>query len=565
MARHPFAHFIRIAAGRAPSSGVPAWFAFLLCLLLAAGAARGAEIEQDIGQAIGVVPGAFVVRDGENLPLALHSPLRVSDVVGTDATGRVRILFNDDSTVSIGGNTRLDLRDFADSGAKPVFNVHLMQGAARVVTGRVVEMNPAGFAVTTPEAHVGIRGTIVSLRSANGVTTVYVENTTREVYVNDVNVPGGQKITLPDDPPRIEPILPEDRRELGRDFAFLGGAGAAAAAPEPGMVERRPSETPLAFVSADEGSAPPDTPLKTLPLTGDLLASAPWLLPSGYVAGMLSSGGFGTSSYADFAFTVDLGSGAISGAEMHGLALVGTTQEQFDVVGGAGTLSGGTASIGGFTGYAISAPTGFPANVFTIVPADPTSMSITATNPGVLGSPVTGTYFVDATSSSWSGVDSGILNGTWQVAPSPPMIGLVSGTLTTMVSPCSPTCTFSGSFTFDVNLSSGAISNATLSGSGLAEPFPPQTPSNSTLVVNLVGGSGTITPGMFPVATIGGFSSGGANTYDSSSIVIAADSHLDVLNDPIITHNGGMVVVKYDIYNGTVSYDSGTGIGTMTK
>jgi hypothetical protein len=61
-----------------------------------------------------------------------------------------------------------------------------------------------------------------------------VENTLHNVFVNDINVPNLNKITIgPEHPTRMESITPQDRRDIGRDLAFLGGNGSAAAVPEP--------------------------------------------------------------------------------------------------------------------------------------------------------------------------------------------------------------------------------------------------------------------------------------------------------------------------------------------
>ena len=170
----------------------------------------------DIGKVLALVPGASVLRDGKTETLALHAGIRVSDTIRTDASGRVKILFNDDSAVTLGSNTSLDMRDYADAGDKPAFGFHVPRGVVRAMTGKIVEQNPAGFRITTPEATVGIRGTTISLIVENGKTTVLVENTLRQVYVNNLHVPAGSKITIPGDPLRPERIAPEDRRRLGQ-------------------------------------------------------------------------------------------------------------------------------------------------------------------------------------------------------------------------------------------------------------------------------------------------------------------------------------------------------------
>jgi hypothetical protein len=248
----------------------------------------------------------------------------------------VKILFNDDSSISIGSNTSLDMREYADAGSRSAFGVHVPQGVIRVITGKLVDQNPSGFRITTPEAMVGIRGTIVSLRVGGGSTTVYVENTLRQVYVNNIHVPSGSKITLPGDPARPTPIQPEDRRELGRDLAFRGGAGTAAAAPEPAPGGGRRTEQPR-FAATGPGSLSPDTPLADLALStqyfGDrlvdnnLLASGPGSGGGplmGHVNGSLGAGTYSYITGGSFSFDVFL-SGPSSGVITNGtITFMGT-------------------------------------------------------------------------------------------------------------------------------------------------------------------------------------------------------------------------------------------------
>ncbi|MDR1658711.1 MAG: FecR family protein [Desulfovibrio sp.] len=340
-----------------------AWLFSLIFCLSFTGIARAAD--EAIAEVLTVVSGASLTRGGQTLPLERFAAVRVSDTISTDASGRARLLFKDDSTVDIGAGTSLDMRDFADSGSNPVFSLHLLQGVARAVTGKIVEANPKGFTVTTPEGTIGIRGTILSVRTVDGMTTVYVENTTRAVYVNNVNVPGGNKITVPGDPPRPSPILPQDRRDLGRDLAFRGGAGVAAAAPEPVGDGGRPEERlrgETARLVAQSGLIPPGSPLADsfLPVQnlGDALIAR--TLDFSPLAG---GGGANTAKYAFDAgaatygaftnlrlgFTVSLtpGSGAITNGYMSG---TGASLGSFSLTGGTGTVDTPIFYIDGFTG-----------------------------------------------------------------------------------------------------------------------------------------------------------------------------------------------------------------------
>ncbi|MDR1887896.1 MAG: hypothetical protein LBQ81_00665 [Zoogloeaceae bacterium] len=67
-------------------------------------------------------------------------------MISTDATGRVRIMFNDDSTLSFGSNVHINLRDFAAAGKKSIFNAQLLRKAAGATSTKIaaVPRGPGG-------------------------------------------------------------------------------------------------------------------------------------------------------------------------------------------------------------------------------------------------------------------------------------------------------------------------------------------------------------------------------------------------------------------------------------
>ena len=379
--------------------------AMLVCMLFPGVALAAA----DVGKVIAFTPGASALRDGKTEVLALHAGLWASDTLRTDASGRMKMLFNDDSAVSLGSNTTVAVSEYLDTGDKPAFGLNVPQGVVRVMTGKIVEQNPAGFKITTPEAVVGIRGTTISLIVENGQTTVLVENTLRQVIVNNVVVPGGHKIVLPSALPRPEPILPEDRRQLGRLLALHGGPGVAAAAPEPVMDS---GTTPTEQLVAVAKLIPPDTALTDIALATQGLTVAP---AGALVQGTLSNAGltpFGALAYSDFNFAVDLASGAITNAAMSGGSSISTTTgNHFSATGGSGTyVSGGsTTFITGFSGTAWSG--GMGGTAFPITPGDNSMLTL---DPGAdvssfaQGS-VTGLYTINAT--GWTNADYGTISG----------------------------------------------------------------------------------------------------------------------------------------------------------
>lgn len=295
-----------------------------------------------IGHVIALNPGVSVERNGNTLPLALKDPIELHDVVQSDATGKVQIILSDDTALSMGANSRLDMREFADSGSDSRFNVHLGQGLARIITGKIVEQNPQGFNVTTPEATVGIRGTVLAVRSDQGSTTVFVENTLhRQVFVNNTQVPQGFKAVVDslDAVPTPQPISPQEQQTIEQESQV-------ASTPS--------SETLLAAYAAPQG---PDTTLGDANLgqqeLGDALA--PPKPTTAVVSGTLREWGLAGETRGTFSFDVALSSGSISNASMSGskpvAGLSNLDISEFALHGGSGSIGNAASGMTEITGY----------------------------------------------------------------------------------------------------------------------------------------------------------------------------------------------------------------------
>ena len=275
----------------------------------------------EVGQVIAWKAGVQAERGGQTVPLALKSPVMEGDALSTDATGRAQILLADDSTVFLGSGTRLQLESVVANSSKPRLAVRMGQGLARFITGKIVEKNPDGFSVVTPEATVGIRGTIFTVRVHEGQTTVYVANTTRQVHVNGVLVPTGFKITVPHG--RLVPLLPEDMAAIDGEIAARDPARDSAA-----PVAAAPGGTILTGSSLPVQSSPPVAALAPQPLSAEAFVSGTLVRPVGF------------NHDGSFQFNVNLGSGRIT----NGVMLLDT----YHLSGGSGQISGGALSAGGF-------------------------------------------------------------------------------------------------------------------------------------------------------------------------------------------------------------------------
>lgn len=310
-------------------------FLFLCC----ATAAHAAG--QEAGTVVSVTPGAFVERDGQRMPLEAKAAIYAGDVLVTDATGRLRAWMRDETTLSLGSDTEFEIEAYDDTGDKPVFTSR-MTGLARMLTGKISKANPEGFRVATPQATVGIRGTILSVRAGGGKTTVFVENTLRQVVVNGVTVPSGSKAEVPaaGAAPRVSPMTPADRQELGASLAARGdnsGPGGGAGGASSGvMAAASSSAAPAAAASAPAGLNVDNM----LADSSSALSQAIALHQEATVTGSLVGGNTEATSNWSGSYTlsgVNLASGAFRSGAM--MLHENNGAGDFNLSGGAGVLS----------------------------------------------------------------------------------------------------------------------------------------------------------------------------------------------------------------------------------
>ena len=128
-----------------------------LCLPAAAGTAVA-------GETIGVVrtaAGAATVTRGEKTdPAAPGLKLMVGDTLATGRDGSLGVILHDDSSLSIGPESRLVLRSFLFSPSEEKFNLvaRITRGTMAYLSGRIGKLAPEKARFETPTATIGIRG-----------------------------------------------------------------------------------------------------------------------------------------------------------------------------------------------------------------------------------------------------------------------------------------------------------------------------------------------------------------------------------------------------------------------
>jgi hypothetical protein len=118
-----------------------------------------AEAAAPAGIAGSVQPGFWAVRDGNRVELGDGSEIHEFDILETDQTGYALVTFADQSVLEISSGSNVDIRSAVFTPDRNRFNVGVVQGAARIVTGEIVRRNPRNFKLTTPQSTIGIRGT----------------------------------------------------------------------------------------------------------------------------------------------------------------------------------------------------------------------------------------------------------------------------------------------------------------------------------------------------------------------------------------------------------------------
>jgi hypothetical protein len=107
----------------------------------------------------------FVVRAGVSAAAQVGQEVFESDHVRTGANGEAGITLKDDTRVSVGPMSEVDLDEFLYSPSEGRLGlvIKFLQGVAVYVSGRIAQLSPDAVRLETPAAIVGVRGTTVAI------------------------------------------------------------------------------------------------------------------------------------------------------------------------------------------------------------------------------------------------------------------------------------------------------------------------------------------------------------------------------------------------------------------
>jgi hypothetical protein len=133
---------------------------FLVTLSLAAGAAWAQTTPNRFTTVIGDVRVMGV--DGQTRPIERGAELREGETIVTGANALAQLRMADGGQMSVRAETEIKLDRFSYMGKddrQATFLASIVKGGLRVITGLMVQQNRAGYAIRTPSATMGVRGT----------------------------------------------------------------------------------------------------------------------------------------------------------------------------------------------------------------------------------------------------------------------------------------------------------------------------------------------------------------------------------------------------------------------
>jgi hypothetical protein len=114
-----------------------------------------------VGSVRTLAGSAVIIRQGQELPVALGDRLLAEDVVRTGADGSIGIVLRDDTLVSLGPASELEMTEFDFRPDESAFSlvINLVKGTFVYMSGRIGKLAPEAVKVETPVGIVAVRGT----------------------------------------------------------------------------------------------------------------------------------------------------------------------------------------------------------------------------------------------------------------------------------------------------------------------------------------------------------------------------------------------------------------------
>lgn len=143
-------------------------------LLLTAAVARS-EGSLKVGEAATIRNEVVSVEDAKVVPIVVGDAVVRDEVVKTSTDSDARIELIDKTKLTLGPNSilKIDRAVYADESRYKQITIRLTEGAFRFITGN---SSKKSYRIETPDAVIGVRGTILDIRISQGQSLVTLQD-----------------------------------------------------------------------------------------------------------------------------------------------------------------------------------------------------------------------------------------------------------------------------------------------------------------------------------------------------------------------------------------------------
>jgi hypothetical protein len=138
----------------------------VLAILALAGTTARAQAPAHAGRVKLVSGTAFVVHERRQVPAIVGAQVFETDALVTGADGRLGVTLRDDTRISLGPRSEVQVDRFLyePAAGQLAFALKIIRGIATYVSGRIAKLSPDAVRLETPSAIVGVRGTSLAIR-----------------------------------------------------------------------------------------------------------------------------------------------------------------------------------------------------------------------------------------------------------------------------------------------------------------------------------------------------------------------------------------------------------------
>jgi hypothetical protein len=143
---------------------IPAAAAFFVVSALFTGA--GYARTETVGVVKTVSGAVYIERWQQKIPVAVGTRLQQHDTLVTGADGAVGVIFKDNSILSVGADTRVDIDSFVFQPRAGMlsFILNIKKGVITSIPGQIAKLKKDGMTIKTPTSACGVRGTYFGVR-----------------------------------------------------------------------------------------------------------------------------------------------------------------------------------------------------------------------------------------------------------------------------------------------------------------------------------------------------------------------------------------------------------------